>query len=1113
MKILCKTNARNSARHCISIARLLFFVGGLALGLLLPTLPLEAQQVNRHITGQVVATDGLPVVGATVVIKGTNIGVSTDSSGKFSIMVPLSESKEAPVLQISHLGMLDQEVKCTKDNFYKIQMEDLLEAIQGVVVVSTGYQRVDKRILSSSVTSIKGDAVVESNSLSLDNMLQGKVAGLQVLNSSSTPGAAPKIRIRGTSTISGSREPLWVVDGVILDDPVSISTEELNNLDNVNLIGNAISGLNPMDIERIDVLKDASATAIYGVRAANGVIVVTTKKGKKGQPVVSYSGTVTVTSRPSYRQLHLMNSQERIEVSKEIEERGLNYNFAPAAVGYEGLLYDLYDRKIDYEQFLSKVQILETTNTDWFDLLYRNSVSHKHNISISGGSDRVNYYFSGAYTDDRANVKGTGVTQYNATMKLQAELRHNLTATVQLRANISDKDYLHSSISPYEYAYNTSRAIPAFNEDGSYAYYNRTTAYGSTPLVFNILNEIDNSGRNIHGSGIYFNTNLEWRILPALRATGTFALNSAHTTDKEWFTERSYAAAQLRQLNYGETFPDVGTWKTDYCALPYGGELKNSDSRNFAYTARAQIDYSKTFKQVHSISAAAGFEARSVQYDGLASTQWGYMPDRGETFVAIDPAEWPEYKNMVLGTPNVVTNRLSNFLSWFSVLTYSYDMRYILNANIRADGSNKFGQDKSTRFLPIWSVSARWNAHNESFLQNALWINELAIRGSLGVQGNVSDDQTPNTIVQIGSLDTFSGEYLSTLSKLPNPFLRWEKTTSYDIALDFALFNNRLNGSVEYYYKKGRDQIVTTNVSPTTGATSMSMNRGDLVNKGYELIITGVPVRTKDFSWSLSFNGSKNINKVTWSGIDNYNYQQYIDGSAILNGYPINSFFSYRFDKLDENGLPLFFGIDEQEGESKESKFARAFVLSGNRVPDIQGGFSTLFTYKNWSLNLMFAYSVGSKLRMNYLYDNVGQQLPNPQQNMSDEFVHRWRHPGDNTNIPALSTEALNLYSWSGATEYPIGDNRWQMYNESDLRVVSGDYLRLRTAYLRYTLPENFCQKLHLKSANIRLEGNNLWLIASKKLLGQDPEQLSFNGTTASTPPIASFSMGIDITF
>ena len=316
----------------------------------------DRQGTIKTVTGHVTDENGEAAPGIAVMVKGTTTGTMTDENGNFRLSVKFVQGGQTPVLVFSCIGKITKEIRCTREHF-EVEMEDELAALVGAII-NTGYQRIDRRMSTSSVASISGEDVLQANATTLDNMLQGKIPGLSVMGSSSTPGAATKVRIRGTSTISGNREPLWVVDGVILDDPVSVSTEMLNNLDNVNLIGNAISGLNPMDIEKIDVLKDASATAIYGVRAANGVIVVTTKRGKMGAPRVNYSGTVTVTERPSYNKLNLMDSRERIDVSKEIAAKGLVYSFEPAAVGYEGLLYDLYDRKISYDQFLSGVQEL-----------------------------------------------------------------------------------------------------------------------------------------------------------------------------------------------------------------------------------------------------------------------------------------------------------------------------------------------------------------------------------------------------------------------------------------------------------------------------------------------------------------------------------------------------------------------------------------------------------------------------------------------------------------------------------------------------------------------------------------------------------------------------------
>lgn len=1099
--------------------RMLYFIVAFLSFSLLFTSNLCAQSYTvKTITGIVREEDGTVSPGIAVMVQGTTNATMTDENGKFTLKVRFNNSQEGskklPVLIFSCLGKETQEITCDKTH-YEIVMKDVYNSLIGAII-STGYQKIDRRLSASAVTTINAEDVLQGNASTLDNMLQGKLPGLSVVNSSSTPGASSKVRIRGTSSIAGNREPLWVVDGVIQEDPVNVSTDILNNLDDVNLLGNAISGLNPNDIEKIDVLKDASSTAIYGVKAANGVIVVTTKKGTYGKPRITYSGNLTVTERPSYRRLNLMNSKDRIDVSKEIAEKGLAYSFEPARVGYEGLLFDYYDKKITEEQFLNGVSRIEAINTDWFDILFHTSVSHKHNLSVSGANDRVNYYVSGSVIDDNANVKGTGLTQYNILSKVNVKLAESLRGTVQVRGSIIDKEYLHSSISPYQYAYNTSRAIPLYNEDGSLLFYNASTGFNAQPLTYNILNEIQNSGRNIRTDALNFNANLDWNIWKGFRATGMFAMNVSNTNDKEWFSDRSYQAALLRRTNYGEPFPNEERWKTDMCELPYGGKLKNSSTRNHSWTARLQLDYTKTIKS-HYVSVVAGYEARSSKYTGLVSTQYGYLPSRGESFVNINPIEWPKYSELITNTPDIVTNRISNYMSFYGIFSYSWKSRYIINGNIRADGSNKFGQDKSTRFLPIWSVSAKWNLMNEPFMKKAKWLDELSFKASYGIQGNVSPDQTPSMIIKLGSIDPTSGEYISTLSKLPNPYLKWEKTNSFNVAMDFSLFQNRLSGTLEYYHKYGHDQIVPVQVVSTTGSKRMMLNVGDITNEGVEFIINAVPVKTKNFRWSISFNTSKNTNKVTRGGmVSEYSYTHYINGSAVIEGMPINSFFSYKFAGLDKNGLPEFKDIEESDGTTKEEMYKKAFAYSGNRLPDMQGGLSTNFNFYGVTIGLFFSYSIGSKIRLNNLYNNSGQRLPNPQQNMSAEFNDRWRQPGDelHTNIPALSTEPLSMKA--GALQdrkIEIANNKWQMYNQSDIRVASGDFLRLKTAYIKYNLPRKACQKMKISNFAIRLEGNNLWLVCDKKLNGQDPEQIGFGSFSLATPPVSAFTFGLDITF
>ena len=1084
----------------------------------------EMEQKNgeikqRTITGKVTDKSGAPLPGVTVMIKGLSVGTATDVTGSYKLAIP-QEEKDF-ILQFSFVGMKTQEVKYVGKDTINVVLEEEVNTMDEVVI--TGYQRIDKRKNASSVISVKGSELQEGAAISIDNMLQGKLAGVNIINPTSTPGAAPKVRIRGASSISGNREPVWVVDGIILEDPVPISAEELNSLDNVNLIGNAIASINPEDIDRIDVLKDASATAIYGVKAANGVIVITTKKGKYGKPSVHYSGNVGISLRPSYNNLNRMNSKERIDVSKEIEERGLTFGIKPSNIGYEGALYDLYAKRITQEQFVDRVYDLEKVNTDWYDELFRTDVSHKHSLSISGGSEFVNYYFSAGYANTNAVVKGSDVESCNALLKLNLELSKKLNVGLSLRAYAATKKYLHGSIDPYGYAYNTSRAIPAYNEDGTLAYYAmKEGEYGSDYLMSNVINELNETGSKNRTNSLNVSMNLSSKLTDWLSWDAVVGYNTSAYKQNNWATDKSYKVSALRRTAYGyePQGDDLKDFKS-HSSLPFGGILDEDYTNNTSYTVRTSLSFNKLWND-HSVSASAGLEVRGSKYDGTNSESYGYLHDRGKKFIGIDPVDYTGYANYSKSNVPTVMDNTTNNMSYYATFAYGFRGRYVLSANVRGDASNKLGQDKSARFLPIWSFSGRWNVADESFMQNVNWVNDLSFRASYGLQGNVTDAHNPNMIISLGSLDTKSMQYIATLSSLPNPGLKWEKTTSINLGLDFSLFKGAISATVEYYTKKGKDQLISASVPSTNGATSVMLNAGTMSNKGWELSIMATPVKTKDFAWSVSFNTSKNYNKVTNSEYESVEtYNNYINGSLIRNGKSINSFYSYRYTGLDESGLPTFAGVRATDDEgnviisSREEALAAAFVYSGKREQDFTGGLSMNFKCKSISLNTLFAMSLGANVRLNDLYQESGGRIPYPESNMSSEFVNRWKEPGDEkyTDIPVLTdvSPSINSYAYLEGGTNVIASNIWQMYNKSDLRVVDGSFLRCKSISLTYSLPKSFLSKCYIKSASIGLGVSNPFVIKSKDLKGRDPEQSTLG--SGAIPPQSTYSFSLNVSF
>lgn len=1073
-----------------------------------------SQQVKGiKVTGTVRDKKGNVLPGVTVMVKGTQMGVATDVDGKYILSIVEGNY----TLVFSMVGMKPLEVKVDGRPVIDVELEESINELGDVVV--TGYEKIERRHLTSSIVSLKADEVLEVGQISLDNMLQGKVPGLAVMNPSSSPGAAPKIRIRGTSTITGNREPLWVVDGIPLEEPVQVSNAELNSMDRVNFIGNAISFLNPEDIVRVDILKDASATAIYGTRAANGVIVVTTKRGEEGKAKINYSFTANLITRPQYKDMYLMNSAERIEVSEELVEKGINYNGGlPTSVGYERELDRLWKREISYEEFKRNVKALKEMNTDWYDLLFRNGFSNSHNLSVSGGSKRTTYFISAGYSNQKGTAIREDYQRYNVNMKLNTYLHDKLRLDAGLSVGVTENSRPHPSIDLYKYAYQTSRSIAPYDENGDLVFYDKPGRYanavGTESLDFNIFHELNHSGNVTKNSNTALNLSLDWNAFEWLRYNMLLGVTRSTSRSEQFQGPETYAVSLLRGIHYGEKLPEDEDFIEYTSQLPYGGIFNLSNTYNQSYTFRHSLNFSKQFSENH-FGATGGVEIRSSKYEGDSQVEYGYLPDRGKKFVNIQASMWPKYEALV--QPLALKENTTNFVSYYGTFTYAWANKYILNANVRADGSNKFGQHKDARFLPIWSFSGRWNITQEGFLKSSNLIRHLSLHGSYGIQGNVHPDQVPSLILNMGTLDELSNQYISTTNKFPNNKLRWEKTRSYNLGIDFDFLGGILSGSVEMYYKKGEDIVIVKDICPTNGADAVALNRGTLQNRGIDFTINSNIVNTNDYSFSLSVNAGKNKNKVIDAGENlKYTYKNYLDGSIIVNDEAINTFYSYRYAGLDKNGLPTFDGIQEKDEAGNyidsdlESAILRAMEVSGRREPILTGGFSTFFRYRNLRLNALFSFSFGNKIRLNEFYSNFGTYIPGPEMNMSSDFVDRWRKPGDeqHTDVPVLSNNSLRRpYS----AKYEVYDSYWQMYDNSDLRVASGNFLKCQNISLSYSLDKKMLQSVGIRDVTVTLSGANLFKVADSKLKGRDPEQVSLGA--GAVPPMPNYSLRLSVSF
>lgn len=1066
----------------------------------------QAQEVKGiKITGKVTDVSGQPLPGVTIMVKGSQFGVVTDVKGRYTIEIP---EMDGVILVFSFIGMEKKEVKYAGNPTINVALKEAVQSIDEVVV--TGYQTINKRSAAGSISTVKAEDLVINGTQTLEQALQGKLPGVMVMNQSGLTGTRQKVRVRGTATLLGNPEPVWVVDGIIQEDPLPFNASSLADMNDANMdmirnfVGGAISWLNPNDIDNISVLKDASATAIYGVKAANGVIVITTKKGQKGRMSLSYSGNFSASTKMNYNKLELMNSKERVDVSREAYENG-NLLTYEDKIGYTALALAYKRREISYEEFNKRAKELETINTDWFDILFRMPFSHSHNLSISGGSDKTTYHASFGVNYNNNTAKGNDQESYNASLNINSNFWNCVNINAGLSGSLA-KTNSFAGIDPFSYAYNTSRVIPAFDEEGERYFYPKDGNY----YKYNILHELDNSGNENTLSSVNANLSLRWTIGAGFTFNTTLGYNFSSSIGQSWYTETTNTITQIRGYEFQQYSPESQRFKDS--KLPFGGLLNMTESRNNNYTWRNQLEYARTFG-LHVVTVMFGQEVRSNQYDGYTQANYGYMPDRGKAFTQLPGLIGGDAKkyNDLLNSYPTLTDRISTYASYYGNMSYMFDERYAVNASIRMDASNRFGQDKDARYQPVWSAGLRWNISKEHWLEGQNILNDVSLRLSYGYQGNVAENVGPDLIAKLLPADGTSGLYKMSISRLPSPKLKWEKNKTINGGLDFSLFGSHVNGTFEYYYKRTVDMITSRDVPYENGITSMPINGGNMTNQGWDLSFSFVPVRTKNFVWTLGMNTSKVYNKVKSTLPPVGNWNEAVSGALNKEGYPVSSFWAFRYTGLNpQNGGPEF---DLSGTELDEAKNDATLFLdwAGKTEPDFTAGLNTTFRYKTLTLSADFYLSTGNKKFIASPYANSNAtytSIPSEYQNMSSQVVHRWRKPGDekHTNIPSLPSPAnsamINPYGNRNIYLYP-----YQAYMYSTALVVDAWYLRCNNISLSYTLPSKWISQF-AQNISCAFYISNPFQIVSKDFHGRDPEVAS-----GAQPMSRNFTFSLNVSF
>ena len=1065
------------------------------------------------VSGKVTDKDGLPLPGATVLIKGTIKGTTTDVNGNYVIKVP-----EGTVLGFSFVGFHKQEIPVSSKNpEINVVMKEAATVLGEVQVVSTGYQTLKKSTVAGSISSIKAEELTFDGVKTLEQTLQGKLPGLVIINNSGLVGTRQKTIVRGVSTLIGSQDPVWVVDGVIQSDPLPFKAETFDNLGQItpdnfdyvrNFVGNAIAWLNPNDIEDITVLKDASATAIYGVRAGNGVIVINTKKGEEGPLRISYSANLNIGEKVTYDKLNLMNSKERVAVSKEIWDRGLTATVTNNNIGYAGALNDYLFGNITYEQFNAQVKYMETVNTDWFDILFRNPVSTRHSLSVSGGSASTQYYGSFGYSQTNGTAKGNDNKGISASFGINSKLSKKLNASMRISISEANTNGFYTS-DPYTYASRTNRAIPGYNEDGSDFYYTKGSGY-----LFNINNELANSGSSNKTLSVNANLNINYHINKNLRFNSLVGLSQSVSRGYTYATQQTEQIAQLRGYDYGTVLPTDEAYKNS--RLPVGGIYNGTDNDNVTWNWRNNITYSRISGK-HVLIVMLGQEARSSKYTGFSSVNYGYLPERGKAFVTL-PLTYT--KN---NTPNpyfnketrISTDRLTNDMGLYSTINYSYDDRYAFNFSVRSDASNRFGQYTGEKFNPVYAAGVRWNMANEEWIMNNVkWLSMLNLRASFGYQRNIAANVSPDLIAKMPTgaqsniYDLMTGEPKLVISSLPYGDLRWEKNSTLNLGLDFGFFNNRFSGTVEYYIKKSRDLISSNPVPLEYGVSSMPINGGSLNNSGIEISLNFIPIQSKNYTLSININTSKTFNSLKTDFVANPTWRLATSGNYFLKDYPMSSLWAFDFTGIDPtNGYPTF-NLDVAEGKDPVTDPTSFMKYVGKLNPDLTAGLGLNFRYKMFTLSASLYLQLGGHkfLAPVYVAPNSTRtiSLPLEYDNLTKEITERWTPTNTTASFPGLPDSRLTQIILPDGTY----TNYYEMYNYSTARVANASTLRVNSINISYSLPNNIVSRLKCQGINVGFTAANPFAWVSRDFKGIDAEV-----ATGSQPRTRSYTFNLSVNF
>ncbi len=1070
---------------------------------------------DTTIRGRITDSSGAPLAGVSILSKGTKIGTFTNGSGDFV----LAGVSSGATLVISNVGYQTREVKLSAGQT-NLTINLSSEAGTLAEVVLTGFQRIEKKKFTGAAVTLKAEDVRVDGSTDVSRMLEGRAAGVSVQNVSSTFGSAPKVRVRGATSINGDNKPLWVVDGVVLEDIINISNDQLSSGDPTTLLGSSVAGINANDIETFDILKDAAATALYGARAMNGVVVITTKKGRVGKSVISYTGNFSTQLKPIYSDYNIMNSAQQTSVLAELDRKGiLTSNILDNPdYGVYGKMYDLINIPDANGNFAlqntteAKAGFLKKyalANTNWFDILFKNSLTQEHSLSISTGTNKSQSFFSTSFYNDDGWTIADNVKRYTLNFRNTYNFTDKLTAGFTTVASVRqqrapgalsrvsnpvtgayDRDF---DINPFSYSLNTSRTLTAYDDNGNPEYFRRNFA------PFNIINELANNYLDINVIDLKLQGEIGYKLTNHLQYEFIGAIRYVKSSFEHQITEKANMANAYRANGNATIAANNKFLYTDpdnpsappVVVLPFGGFYNRTEDKLISYDVRNSLNYTNTFNSKHAVNILLGQQVKYADRQNFSNTGYGYQYDNG----GIPFVDYRILKQTIESNfPYYgMSKEFDRFAAFYLNAQYTFDKKYNFYGTVRYDGSNQLGSSKNARWLPTWSFGGAWNVEEESFMKNIHAIDYLKIRASYGLTASLGPATNSNTVLRsLTTNRTFPTERESVIQieHLENSDLTWEKNYQTNIGLDAGLFNGKINVSLDVYQRNSFDLISLIKTGGIGGEAIKAANYADLKAQGAEALIGGQVIKAKNWGWRTNFTFGYNTTKITNAKNLPIIFDLVKAEGGNIEGYPVNSLFSINYKGLDHlTGVPTFIN---EKGELSPNVYLQDedishLVFEGSVDPKFTGGFSNTFSYRAFSLNIFVTYQAGNKIRLYPVFKTDYSDFDA----LPKEFIDRWEMPGDETktNVPSV-LDAYQRYLVNGSGNFPYNN-----YNYSTERVADGGFVRLKTVSLTYNITQDILKKTPFNTLSLTAVSANPWLIYSDpKLKGQDPEFFNTGG-------------------